>query len=48
MIEFQNKSGQIALDQLRAIDRSRILYKLGALDKKSQTNVLYILNTMFQ
>jgi mRNA interferase MazF len=46
--EFNNKKGQIALDQLKAIDRSRLIQKLGVLDKKSQNKVLDILAIMFQ
>ena len=46
--EFKNKKGQIALDQLKAIDRSRLIQKLGVLDKKAQLNVLTILTIMFQ
>ena len=44
----KNKKGQIALDQLKAIDRSRLIQKLGVLDKKAQLNVLTILTIMFQ
>ena len=46
--EFKNKKGQVALDQLRAIDRSRIVQKLGVIDKKAQFNILTILTIMFQ
>src|SRR3990167_9019334 len=46
--EFKNKKGQDALDQLRAIDRSRIVQKLGVIDKKAQFNILTILTIMFQ
>ena len=46
--EFKNKKGQVALDQLRAIDRSRLIQKLGALDKKTQLNILNTLTIMFQ
>ena len=46
--EFQDKAGQIVLDQLRAIDRSRILQKLGFIDKKTQINLLNVLAILFQ
>ena len=46
--KFKNKEGQIALDQLRAIDRTRILQKLGSLDKETENNILNILMVMFQ
>lgn len=46
--EFKDKKGQVALDQLRAIDRSRLIQKLGALDKETQLNILNTLTIMFQ
>jgi len=48
MTTFKNKKGQIALDQLRAIDRSRIVRKLGVIEKVAQINVLHILAILFQ
>jgi mRNA interferase MazF len=48
MTLFKDKKGQIALDQLRAIDRSRIVQKLGVIEKKTQINVLNILAILFQ
>ena len=45
---FKDKKGQVALDQLRAIDRSRLIQKLGILDKEAQKNILNILTIMFQ
>ena len=48
-VEFQKKQGQVALEQLRVIDRTRILKKVGALtDTTTQTVVLKTLQTMFQ
>jgi mRNA interferase MazF len=44
---FQDKKGQIALDQLRSIDRSRIVKKVGKLDGKSSDSVLEKLSIMF-
>jgi len=44
---FQNREGQVALDQLRSIDRSRIVKKLGELDIKTSANVLHTLSLMF-
>ena len=45
---FKDKKGQIALDQLRAIDRSRIVQKLGVIEKETQTQILNILAILFQ
>jgi mRNA interferase MazF len=44
----QGKQGQVALDQLRAIARTRIIKKLGCLDKKLSEHILNILAIMFQ
>ncbi|WP_133131471.1 type II toxin-antitoxin system PemK/MazF family toxin [Legionella yabuuchiae] len=44
---FQGKEGQIALDQLRSIDRSRIVKKIGKLESKSSDESLNILSIMF-
>lgn len=46
-VTFKSKQGQIALDQIRAIDRSRIVKVLGDIDLKTQRNVLHILSVMF-
>lgn len=46
--EFKDKKGQVALDQLRSIDRSRLIQKLGFMDKETQLNILNILTIMFQ
>jgi mRNA interferase MazF len=45
---FQNKTCQIALDQIRAIDSKRISHKLGILDKMTQSKVLDLLSILFQ
>ncbi len=47
-IAFQDKKGQVALDQLRAIDRSRLIKKLGFLDNEAQLNIRNTLTIMFQ
>jgi len=44
---FEGRDGQIALDQLRAVDRKRLVKKLGRLRKKDQETVLNILRDMF-
>ncbi|RUQ79571.1 type II toxin-antitoxin system PemK/MazF family toxin [Legionella septentrionalis] len=48
LTEFKDKKGQIALDQLRSIDRTRILKKLGVIEKKDQNKVLDLLSIIFQ
>ncbi|MDF2940977.1 MAG: hypothetical protein K0R66_1619 [Gammaproteobacteria bacterium] len=47
-LDFAGKQGQIALDQLRVIDRLRIVKSLGKItDKALQNKVLNLLQTMF-
>lgn len=48
MTEFKVKKGQIALEQLRAIDRTRIVKKLGVIEKEDQNKVLDLLSIIFQ
>lgn len=45
---FKNKTGQIALDQLRSIDRTRIIKVLGRVDKIAEDALLNTLSIMFQ
>ncbi len=45
---FNKKAGQIALDQIRAIDRIRIVKILGHLDNETKENIFTILSIMFQ
>ena len=48
LIEFNGKVGQIALDQLRAIDRIRILKKLGSIsERKIRDHLLQLLQVLF-
>jgi mRNA interferase MazF len=44
---FRGTSGQIVLDQIRAVDRSRLVGHLGILDKRSQKKVLKALAEFF-
>ena len=44
---FQGKDGQIALDQIRTIDRSRVIRRLGMINPKSQATVLKVLRRIF-
>jgi mRNA interferase MazF len=44
---FQDTPGQIALDQLRAVDKIRLTKKLGLLDKQTSADVHAVLATMF-
>jgi mRNA interferase MazF len=48
LTEFKDKKGQIALDQLRSIDRTRIVKKLGVIEREAQNKVLELLSIIFQ
>src|ERR1700743_2033887 len=44
---FQNKTGEIALDQIRSLDKSRLVKRLGKLDAKIAEDLLDTLGEMF-
>lgn len=44
---FKNKQGQIVLDQVRTIDRTRLIKKLDTIDSKAQRSVISILQKLF-
>jgi mRNA interferase MazF len=46
-LTFQGKHGQVALDQLRAIDRQRLVRKLGRVSPKTAASVSTVLVEMF-
>jgi mRNA interferase MazF len=45
--EFNGKQGQIVLDQIRTVDKTRLVKKLGNLTEETQTETLQILAEMF-
>jgi len=47
-VNFQNKRGQIALDQIRAVDRSRMIKKLGAVTDEEGQSASGVLVEIFQ
>ncbi len=44
---FQGKKGLILLDQLRAIDKSRLIRKLGVISKNAQVKTINCLQELF-
>jgi len=46
-IRFQAKDGQVALDQLRTIDKSRLVKRLGNASEKTSLSVSQTLVEMF-
>ncbi len=47
LCEFKGKTGMVVLDQVRTIDKSRFLRKLGRLEAKTRSKVLDTLQEMF-
>lgn len=45
--QFENQQGQIVLDQLRAVDKTRLVKRLGQLNKDTQQQVVIVLGEMF-
>jgi len=46
-VRFQGKQGQVALDQLRAVDRQRLVRMLGKVSAKTAQDVSVTLLEMF-
>ena len=46
-LTFQGKTGEIALDQIRAVDKSRLVKRLGKLDSETTDAVLGALGELF-
>src|SRR5436305_4550753 len=45
--KFQGRRGQIVLDQIRTVDKTRLVRRLGKIGKQTQAEVLSILGEMF-
>ena len=45
--KFQSKQGEIVLDQIRTVDKARLVKKVGKIDTQTQTKVLTVLGEMF-
>lgn len=45
---FDNKGGEIMLDQIRSIDKTRLKKKIGELDRDEANAVCQLLTVMFQ
>ncbi len=45
--KFKRAKGQIILDQIRTVDKIRLIKKIGVIDDKSQYKVIQILQEMF-
>lgn len=46
-VDFKGKSGLIVLDQIRTIDKTRLIHKLGEINSATQIKVCDVLQEMF-
>ncbi len=46
-LRFKSKRGHVVLDQIRTVDKTRLVKKLGQVDSQTQRAVLSLLNEMF-
>ncbi len=46
-VTFSRKKGYIVLDQIRTVDKSRLVQFLGTIDKKTASSVLQTLHELF-
>jgi mRNA interferase MazF len=46
-VKFRRKTGQIVLDQIRTVDKARLVKRIGTLDSPTGDRVLAILAEMF-
>jgi mRNA interferase MazF len=46
-VKFQRKSGQVVLDQIRTVDKTRLVKRLGRIDDATAGEVLSLLAEMF-
>ncbi|KAB2891593.1 MAG: type II toxin-antitoxin system PemK/MazF family toxin [Desulfobulbaceae bacterium] len=44
---FQNTKGQVVLDQILTVDKIRFMKKLGRVQKRTQENIVSVLQEMF-
>ena len=46
-LTFQRRQGQIVLDQIRTVDKTRLVKRLGKLDASTATKALAVLQEIF-
>ena len=46
-VRFQRKSGQVVLDQIRTVDKMRLVRRLGKISDRAAREVLAVLGEMF-
>jgi mRNA interferase MazF len=45
--KFKKKKGRIVLDQIRTIDKTRLIKKFGSIDPETQLEVISVLQRLF-
>jgi len=45
--KFKKKKGQIVLDQIRTIDKTRLIKKIGKIDPETQIEVISVFQRLF-
>ncbi len=45
--QFEGKEGQVVLDQIRTVDKIRLVKKIGKINASTQKEVLVVLMEMF-
>ena len=46
-VRFKGKSGQVVLDQIRTVDKNRLVKRLGKIDEATRAHVLALLAELF-
>lgn len=46
-LRFQGKDGQIVLDQIRTVDKTRLIRRMGRVSERAARSVIAVLNEMF-
>jgi mRNA interferase MazF len=46
-LHFNDQRGEVVLDQIRAVDKSRLIKKRGKIDAATAANIKSVLRTMF-
>ena len=44
---FQKKKGQIVLDRIKTLDKTRLIKRLGTVDTKTRVHVISVLQSLF-
>lgn len=45
--DFKEKKGHVVLDQIRTIDKKRLVKKLGSVDSETQLKIISVLQRLF-